>query len=98
WGSDVRAPWMGGAPKEHHTTSLELQLSHLPSGQCVDSSVRNTHACHSGRASRLRPASESRNPVNNVIAAFTQSVVYWVPASACPVEPGSLGRDDSNMR
>src|ERR1700730_12914677 len=43
----------------------------------------------------LRPASESRNPVIKAVRAFTPAVNYWVPARASPVEPGSLGRDDS---
>src|ERR1700732_5591464 len=43
----------------------------------------------------LRPASESRNPVIKAVRAFTPAVDYWVPARARPVEPGSLGRDDS---
>ena len=44
---------------------------------------------------RLRPASESRNPVIKAVRAFTPAVDYWVPARASPAEPGSLGRDDS---
>ena len=44
----------------------------------------------------LRPASESRNPVIKAVRAFTPAVDYWVPARASPVEPGSLGRDDSS--
>src|SRR5205809_1025404 len=51
--------------------------------------------CHSGQASRPCPASESRNPVIRAVRAFTPAVDYWVPARARPVEPGSLGRDDS---
>jgi len=43
----------------------------------------------------LRPASESRNPVIKAVRAFTPAVDYWVPARLSPVEPGSLGRDDS---
>src|SRR5437588_13088510 len=43
----------------------------------------------------LRPVSESRNPVIEAARAFTPAVDYWVPARASPVEPGSLGRDDS---
>src|SRR5256714_5645047 len=43
----------------------------------------------------LRPASESRNPVIKAVRGFTPAVDYWVPARASPVEPGSLGRDDS---
>src|SRR6266550_4608379 len=45
----------------------------------------------------LRPASESRNPVTKAVCAFTPAVDYWVPARASPVEPGSLGRDDSHI-
>jgi hypothetical protein len=43
----------------------------------------------------FRPASESRNPVIKPVRTFTPAVDYWVPARASPVEPGSLGRDDS---
>jgi hypothetical protein len=43
----------------------------------------------------LPPASESRNPVIKEVRAFTPAMDYWVPARAIPVEPGSLGRDDS---
>src|SRR5207237_1097048 len=41
------------------------------------------------------PASESRNPVIKAARTFTPAVDYWVPAHASPVEPGSLGWDDS---
>jgi len=34
-------------------------------------------------------------PVIKAVRAFTPAVDYWVPARASPVEPGSLGRDDS---
>jgi len=44
----------------------------------------------------LRPASESRNPVTEAVAAYTPAVDYWVPARASPVELGSLGRDDGH--
>jgi hypothetical protein len=47
------------------------------------------------RAGLLRPASESRNPVIKIRCCLTPAVDYWVPARASPVEPGSLGRDDS---
>jgi Glutamine amidotransferases class-II len=43
----------------------------------------------------LCPASESRNPVTKAVRALTPAVDYWVPARARPVEPASLGRDDS---
>jgi hypothetical protein len=43
----------------------------------------------------LRPASESRNPVTKAVRALTPAVDYWVPARSSPLEPGSLGRDDS---
>src|SRR6478672_8626676 len=43
----------------------------------------------------LRPASESRIPVTKVVRALTPAVDCWVPARSSPVEPGSLGRDDS---
>ena len=43
----------------------------------------------------LRPASVSRNPVIKAVRAFTPALDYWVPARASPLEPGSLGRDDS---
>jgi len=45
----------------------------------------------------LRPASESRNPVNYAIREFTLAVDYWIPARACPLMAGPLGRDDSPM-
>src|ERR1700738_4061925 len=38
---------------------------------------------------------ESRNPVITAVRAFMSAMDYWVPARASPVEPGSLGRDDS---
>src|ERR1700737_4544909 len=43
----------------------------------------------------LGPASESRNPVTKTLRAFPPVMDYWVPARASPVEPGSLGWDDS---
>jgi hypothetical protein len=43
----------------------------------------------------LGPASESRNPVTKTLRAFPPVMDYWVPARASPVEPGSLGLDDS---
>jgi hypothetical protein len=46
----------------------------------------------------LCPASESRNPVINAVRGLTPAVVYWVPAGARPLEAGSLGRDDSQLR
>jgi hypothetical protein len=43
----------------------------------------------------LRPLSYSRNPEIKIRLCLTPAVDYRVPARASPVEPGSLGRDDS---
>jgi hypothetical protein len=78
------------APRRHSTG-----LSHL--APTTGLRVMAQHLCLSFRPSKpgLRPATESRNPVIKAVRAFTPAVDYWVPARAIPVEPGSLGRDDS---
>src|SRR5436853_6971585 len=37
------------------------------------------------RAGAFPPASESRNPVNDLVGGLTQGLVYWVPARARPL-------------
>src|SRR6478672_13770104 len=53
-------------------------LSHLACMTALGASRRNIVAVIPAERAGLRPASESRNPVNDAVRAFTQGVVYWV--------------------
>ena len=100
---DKMPEWSGSALQKRPTPP-PVSLLHAPLvGRAIAYGSDHRAARH-GATSLLvipaeragfRPASESRNPVIKPVRTFTPAVDYWVPARASPVEPGSLGRDDS---
>src|SRR5262249_37090796 len=82
---------MSSFAKVLHTLGSRAQGLHMTFNTHV-------HACHSGRASRAVPGAREPESSKPRASCYTRAVVYWVPARARPAEPGSLGRDDSQMR
>jgi hypothetical protein len=52
---------------------------------------------HSGRASRASPGEEERESSNRKRFVHSRRAWTTVPARARPVEPGSLGGDDTHV-
>src|SRR5262245_26625532 len=80
-------------------------LDHIPQARCVIIPIEGSgRPCchvfgrHSGRASRVRPASEEPEPSIHRRRLFQWPVFTGSRLCASPAKPGSLGRDDNLTR